>query len=73
VHLAADASVQRRRGQAVGGGDDAAQPLRFFERGDADFEELVEVARDDAQKAQTLQQGSAAWASAEIEEGTARG
>lgn len=42
--------------QAVGQRLAGRQPLRFFERGDADFEELVEVGRDNAEKLEPLQQ-----------------
>ena len=56
VHLAADEGVQRGRGEAVGGHRQAAQAHLLLDAGDADLEELVEVARHDAQEAQALEQ-----------------
>ena len=52
----ADEGVQRRRGEAVGGHREAAQAHLLLDAGDADLEELVEVARHDAQEAQPLEQ-----------------
>jgi hypothetical protein len=56
VRLVGDAAIDLVRRHAVGADGMAAQFELFLESGDADFEKLVEVGRDDAKKAQALEQ-----------------